>query len=328
MDAIGTAPYPPGKLIASVGFESSDKIKRLEKGSDNWPMTWGDDDQLYTAYGDGWGFDPKVDFKLSLGLAAIRGDAPDVTAYNIRSWSAERVGEGKYGVKVSGMLMVDGVLYMLVRNISNAQLGWSRDHGKSWTWADWKFETSFGCPAFLNYGKNYADAPDGFVYVYSHDEGSAYAVSDQMVLARVHKDKIASQDDYEFYSGTDAEGNPIWLSDIARRKSVFNNPGRFFRSSVSYDSGIKRYLMVQVMPAVPKAGEELDSRFKGGLGIYEAPTPWGPWATVFYSLQWDVGPGDTASIPTKWISKDGLTGYLVFSGDDSFSLRKVRFRLH
>ena len=37
------------------------------------------------------------------------------------------------------MLMVDGVLYMLVRNTGNSQIAWSGDHGKSWTWCDWKF---------------------------------------------------------------------------------------------------------------------------------------------------------------------------------------------
>ena len=37
---------------------------------------------------------------------------------------------------------------------------------------------------------------------------------------------------------------------------------------------------------------------------------------------WDVGPGETASIPTKWISSDGLQVHLVFSGDDCFSVRR------
>ena len=38
---------------------------------------------------------------------------------------------------------------------------------------------------------------------------------------------------------------------------------------------------------------------------------------------WDVGPGDAASFPTKWISPDGKNLSLVFSGNDAFSVRKA-----
>ena len=35
------------------------------------------------------------------------------------------------------------------------------------------------------------------------------------------------------------------------------------------------------------------------------------------------GPGETSCFPTKWMGADGKTLYLVFSGDDSFSVRKA-----
>jgi hypothetical protein len=60
----------------------------------------------------------------------------------------------------------------------------------------------------------------------------------------------------------------------------------------------------------------------GGLAIYDASEPWGPWTTVFFTSQWDVGPGETSCLPTKWMSDDGRTVFLVFSGDDAFSVRK------
>ena len=46
------------------------------------------------------------------------------------------LGDGAEGRKASGMLMVDGVLYMWVRNAGNAGLAWSSDRGRSWTWSD------------------------------------------------------------------------------------------------------------------------------------------------------------------------------------------------
>ena len=75
--------------------------------------------------------------------------------------------------------MVDGGLYLLVRNTGNAQLGWSSDHGGTWAWGDWKFTTSFGCPTFMNFGQNYAGARDDYVYIYSPDTDSAYERADR-----------------------------------------------------------------------------------------------------------------------------------------------------
>jgi hypothetical protein len=72
---------------------------------------------------------------------------------------------------------------------------------------------------------------------------------------------------------------------------------------------------------------EGDPRFSGGFGIFDAPNPWGPWTTVYYINRWDIGPGETSSFPVKWMSEDGKTMYLVFSGEDSFSVRKATVRL-
>jgi hypothetical protein len=149
----GPAPYPPSPVIKGVTWSPKETIIRRANGSDNWPLTWADDDHLYTAYGDGNGFDPFVPEKLSLGLAKIIGAPPEFKGVNVRASALEQKGEGKSGRKASGLLMVDGVLYLWARNAANAQLAWSSDHGTSWTWSDWKLAKSFGCPAFLNFGR-------------------------------------------------------------------------------------------------------------------------------------------------------------------------------
>jgi hypothetical protein len=71
----------------------------------------------------------------------------------------------------------------------------------------------------------------------------------------------------------------------------------------------------------------IDGRFAGGFGVYDAPEPWGPWTTAFYTDAWDVGPGESASFPSKWLAADGQSAWLVFSGDDSFSMRRATFVL-
>ncbi len=317
--SVGT-PYPSSPVIRQIIWAPKETIVRKAKGSDNWPITWADDDALYTAYGDGNGFEPQLKEKLSLGLAKILGDPPGFTGVNLRAPSAEAKGDGRKGRKASGMLCVDGVLYLLVRNADNAQLGWSADHGATWTWADWKFTESFGCPGFINFGQNYAGARDGFVYLHSHDAASAYERADRMVLARVPKDKLCAHDAYEFLVKLDGRGQPVWSRDIAQRGAVLNNPGQCYRSSISYNAALQRYLWCQT-------GAGNDTRFAGGFAIYDAPEPWGPWTVAFQTDSWDVGPGETMHLPTKWMSADGRTVHLVFSGDDHCSVRRATLQL-
>ncbi len=308
------AAYPPSPVIANIDWEAPAGIARRAEGSDNWPMTWASDDALYTAYGDGQGFVPFVKSKLSMGLAKVTGAPPNFEGTNISAPTAEALGNGKDGRKASGILMVKGVLYLLVRNAANAQLGWSNDRGATWQWADWKFTESFGCPTFLNFGQNYGNARDGFVYLYSPDSDSAYVRTDRMVLARVPLDKIRERDAYEFFVKIGAGGEPQWSRDIKQRGAVFENAGACYRGGVSYDAALKRYLWCQI-------GLPNDAGF-GGFAIYDAPSPWGPWTTAYYTQSWDVDPGDTASLPTKWMSDDGRTLHLVFSGDDCFAVRR------
>jgi CubicO group peptidase (beta-lactamase class C family) len=312
----GPAPYPPSPVITGIEWAPASTIVRRAKDSDNWPMTWAHDGHLYAAYGDGTGFVPKVPTKLSLGLARVEGGPADFKGFNVRSATLEQTGDGKAGKKASGLLAVDGVLYLWARNAGNAQLAWSADRGKTWTWAGWKLTTSFGCPAFLNFGKDYAGARDGFVYVYSHDADSAYVSADRMVLARAPKDRLRERGAYEFFAGLGAKGGPVWTKDVARRGAVFTHRGRCYRSGISYNAALKRYLWCQKLPGG-------DARYKGGFGVYDAPEPWGPWTTVYFTREWDVGPGETSSFPTAWMSADGKTLHLVFSGEDSFSVRKA-----
>ena len=150
--------------------------------------------------------------KLSLGLRPVEGGPADFSGSTSARRPASRQGDGKAGKKASGLLMVDGVLYLWVRNAGNAQLAWSADHGRTWTWADWKFTTSFGCPTFLNFGKNYAGARDEYVYVYSHDSDSAYEPADRMVLARVPKGRISEPGRLRVLRGLDAGRQPAWTA--------------------------------------------------------------------------------------------------------------------
>jgi CubicO group peptidase (beta-lactamase class C family) len=317
IEAIVEPPYPQSNVIQSVTFAPVSSIVRNGIDSDNWPITWADDDNQYTAYGDGWGFEPRTEKKLSLGFAKIIGSPTDFHGVNVRSESGERIGDGANGPKASGMLMVDGVLYMWVRNMGNSRLVWSEDYARTWKWG-FGFDISFGCPTFLNFGKNYEGARDEYVYIYSQDGPSAYESYDHVVMARVPKDKIKNRDAYQFFEKLDSSGNPVWTSDIHRRGPVFTHRNGCQRMDVVYNPGIKRYLLA------------MGFDHHGGWGIFDAPELWGPWTTAFYTKDWGLGDTHGYRLPSKWISADGKTMYLVFSGRthnniiyDAFCVRKL-----
>ena len=318
--------YPPSPVIRSVTFGT--EVKRTAIDSDNWPLTWGDDDAQYTSYGDGWGFDPRVEKKLGMGFARITGPAENYQAANLRTSSGERLGDGRNSPKASGIVMVDGVLYVWARNAGNAQLMWSKDRGRTWE-EGFKMQTSFGSPAFLNFGRNYSGARDEYVYTYSQDGPSAYETDNQIILARVAKQRIRDQSAWEFLEKLDAGGRPVWAADIARRGAVFLRPVGCQRVDVVYNPGLKRYLMA------------LGYGHGTGWGLYDAPEPWGPWTTVFHTDSsekdaWGIPGTHGYRLPAKWITRDGRTMTLVFSGVrlspqvtyDAFCTRTMTFDLY
>jgi hypothetical protein len=305
-----------------------------------WPITWAADGNLYTSWGDGTGFgDAGNDFKgpirRSMGFSRIEAapndlienPAPNPTAFNVYGgqnaenpntlWDCDSCG------KSMGMISVKGVLYAWINTQNGEQpdfkLTWSDDLGATWRLAEWKFTgDSFAENTFLNFGKDYAGARDGFVYVYGFNRETATSVE----LARVPKDKIKDRKSYEWFTGTDKHGAPVWSSSILDRKPVFQDPNGISVTSVSYDPGIKCYLLVT-------AHGKWENSI-GKLGVFDAPEPWGPWATVEYNQNWGgfTGAQNGYHIVTKtpdWMSPDGLTIHLVFSGQhelDSFNVVK------
>lgn len=205
---------------------------------------------------------------------------------------------------------------MWVRNTGNSQMVWSDDHGKTWHW-DFKWNESFGSPTFLNFGRNNAGARDNYVYTYSQDGSSAYESNDRILLARVPNDRLRDRRSYEFLSEV-VDGKPVWTSKLGDRGTAFSFPGHCQRVDAIYDSGIQRYLLT------------VSYSHGGAWGIYDAPEPWGPWTNVFHTEDWGLGGTHGYRLTPKWLSADGLTGWLVFSGVklpnityDAFCVRRM-----
>ena len=324
------APYPRSPVIAGIEWAPVESIVRQAKDGDNWPVTWADDDAIYTTWGDGTGFVPKVEKKLSCGFARVSGMPESFQGVNIRS-PAEQLGGGRAGKKGWGIVCVKGVLYLWFGHADNKggtmQLAWSKDHAQTWTFADWKF-AELGMLGFVNFGKDYAGARDAYVYAYSHDDARADTPADRFVLLRAPQERLMERAAWEFVASVNEQGQPVWTKEIEKRGAVFRHADSCLRSAMTYCAGLKRYLWWQHMPQAPGVTNDRgDTRFSGGFAVYDAAEPWGPWTTAYFTEKWDVGPGEHGDFPAKWMSADGREVYLVFSGDDTFAVRRATIRL-
>jgi len=327
------APYPPSPVVRGITWHA-DVVKCQDGIGDNWPITWVDEDLQVTAYGDGVGFDGHEQY-LSLGFSRIRGDPPHHRGQDFASDADTPAGGGPDGIKASGLLMVDGALYLFVRNYrpegsddyKNSRLAWSRDLGVNWRWADWHFADTFGCPEFVQFGPNYRGARDNYVYIASQGNNDAYLFSPDIVLARAPRDRVPQRGCYEFFAGADAAGLPLWSADIADRRPIFTDPLGTQRIAVTYNAALGRYLLTTSHR--PPGNTEV---WTPALGVFDAPEPWGPWTTVCYRHDWSA-PWRTYhhKFPTKWMSADGRVMWLLFSGIDeevyTFCLRKATLEL-
>ena len=314
---LAAPPYPPSTAIPGIVWDP--EPVRLGNGvtGDNWAMTWTVDDTLFAAYGDGAGFGDRKP-RLTIGFARIVGAPPTHSAEDVPTSADTPAGWGNKGIKASGMLAAGGALYLFVRNYAvdgnwhHSRLASSADNGKTWTWAPWHFSKTFGCPDFVQYGRDYAGARDGFVYVVSQDNDDSYTYDRNLVMARVPKGRVADRAAWEFFAGADADNRPQWTPALDGRKPVFIDPSGTQRVSITYNRVLRRYLLTTSHKVEGQTGPHTTA-----LGVFEAPEPWGPWRTVYYDDHWSDHWTIHHKFPTRWMSPDGRTLWLVFSGGNA-----------
>jgi len=319
----GSQPYPSSSVIDGINIDWATH-ERYAPGSDNWPLTWADDGHQYSSWGDGGGFGgTNHRGRVSLGVARIEGEPESYRGINIlggfNSKKASTINGKSYGI-----ISVDGILYMWVspgsgiKAYEHSQLHMSPDHGKTWTKADWKFKKNDGLinPTFLQFGKDYGDSRDCFIYIYANrlkdESGKKLKVQKpgEIVLMRVPKDNIFDRFAYSFFGGFDINGIPVWTLELPASIPVFydKNGVGWATGGVLYNKGLDRYILTT---------EHTASR-KGNLGVFDAAEPWGPWTTVDYIYGFGAPDEEKTSFywnfSSKWMSSDGNSFSLVFTG--------------
>ncbi len=151
----------------------------------------------------------------------------------------------------------------------------------------------FSFCSFVQNGKANSAAKDEYIYIYS-PEG---AQSNQLLLARVAKNKIEFRDQWEYFASW-KDDQALWTRDLEKRGVVHefpakNDSGEFFGwyswlPSVVWNQGLGLYIMVN---GGSYGGFNLTDNQEdyynmwmhtktGSLGFWYAENPYGPWTSV------------------------------------------------
>jgi hypothetical protein len=312
------SPYPQSSVIERIDWDWNTYISAA-LGSDLWPVTWGSDDHLYAAWGDGGGFGgSNSDGRVALGFARLEGMPEKWRGINVNGGkNPDHPASFPKKGKTTGIACVDGVIYATINledgawpNVNHV-LAWSTNQGATWTQAHWVFPAgpgNFQPAKFVAFGKDYTGLPDslaGYVYFCGPKQSPDPGSGDQLYLARAPRTRLRERAAYAFFQQVNAQGAAAWVADIRQAHPVFADPSGVTPGAIVYDPVLKRFLLTcfHVGP--------------GQLGVFEAANLWGPWSTVAYYQDWgnmgSKGEGLTCGFPQKWMSDDGLTLWAIFS---------------
>jgi len=357
-------PYRKSNVIKGIRW-LGEPIHDVNKG-DTWGSTWADDDNVYTA-GDDTSGTGKVGWNLS--IYKVEGMPPKLAVTRVNAMEEYDEAGKSHWWKAAGLCSIDGVLYLGIYSQSNPRRGsatkisfnadnssiiMSPDHGKTWkptatVEAPMFPGKEFPTPYFVQFGKDYADAMDEYVYLVSNDGG--WNNWDKMMLARVPRKKMRelNRADWEFFTRTEKHDVPLWDRDVRKAAAMFEYKGFTGMTGMQYVPAAKRFVLGQwsyvamkgggdrteACPAAPPwpKGEKYEKSDQTMLHLYEAPKPWGPWRLFHAQTSW--GPAYyNPNFPPKWFEDGGKKMWIVEGGNYrgpeggyNFTVQQLELRL-
>lgn len=331
------SPYPRSTTIKGIRWLSDMNIYASSHG-DTWSGTWADDNHVYSTADDCLGINRSN--SSNLALFRIKGAPPshEVELVNpMHLYGTLAYYDGLASWKADGLTSVDGVLYMgvsqhswaghfgdFVQRTFEGSIVKSADHGVTWSpkpvsgrgMFPW---VSFSTPFFVQFGKDYQDAIDDYVYAVSND--GTWNNGNFMTLRRCPRNRIANLQttDWEYITALDAGGQPKWERIVSSNFSgwntmpIFKHRGFTSMTGMQYVPFIKRFILPQW------AFVNLDLSYEqsfdhSALMLYEAPNPWGPWSIFHVEERWHKGHYNP-SLPAKWFEDGGRAMWLISAGD-------------
>ncbi len=316
---------PQSELIKGIEW-TSERISYpdAEIKGDTYPMTWADDDEIYTSAGDpGWG-----ESRNGLDVEKFSGGPEDYKITKVNHMN-DYSGYGGDGPKPCGMICVDGVLYLAFQNMlrnrkppfslasqhgSDAHIVYSSTKGYYFVpnlcniTAPMFPGHRFGGPSFINFGKNNDNARDSYVYAVSSDQ---WDNGSNLRLGRVPAGSIVRRESWEWVSAFGPSGEPAWTAEADNAIPILSIHRWLGLPEMVYMAGIRRYLLLTWRL-------HKDFSYKDGtdLLIFESPEPWGPFSLVHFEEYWEGKEFNPycPRVPLKWVDPDGVTCWMQFSG--------------
>jgi hypothetical protein len=309
------APYCASSLIRSMTWDWAGGYRAAE-GSDLWPVTWGQDGNVYTFFGDGGGFggdDHRG--RTSFGIAMLTARPPlnpaaEINLYGgyLPRYPSHLSGKARALIAVGSNFYAIAGLYRSSDAKSSApqpisgspehvEMVYSPHDAHSWRDSGWTFCSSdtgaaFAgdgafCPSgFINFGAGNAGARDRYVYLMgtspASDRAAGMETAARTYLARVARTRILQRDAYRYFAGLDSGLKPVWSADPARMQPIFTD-----RSAQRPGCGGQCSMSSNLEEAVYDAPlQRFIGVAQGNLlaqtSFYESVNPWGPWATISY----------------------------------------------
>jgi hypothetical protein len=310
---LGDSAYCPSTVISGMTWNWSGGTNQQD-GSDLWPTTWGNDNNIYLFFGDGGGFyGSNTAGRASFGIAELTGTTPGLTTtdasnvyggYNTahastingKSNSIISIGSNYYALggiwqptdpgtnHTSGgpnhyeIIYSEGNPYTWVSNYSNWFFCFDNPPGEDQS----RNTNPLGfCPtSFVQFGKGNAGAIDNYVYLLGATNenfignGGSCACT---YLGRVLNDDadIRNVNSYQVLTSFDASGNPVWTKWTPNVTNMH---------AIFVDNGPRPITLSKVVynPVLKRFIASAQGGFVNQAAFYDAPNPWGPWTTIAY----------------------------------------------
>jgi len=353
-------PFKQSTELVGILFTGTHSDYRL---ADTWYPSWASDDNLYSPWTDGQTDGMRSSsggVNATTGQAIMIGDEPlnlKIKALGLTKGDP-RPYEGRYPC---GSLVYNGVWYYGTYclgpsgRVEHEGMRWnwpvlgpipgfriSTDYGKTWIDsphtparplfpepAKFMGPLKIGSPKFVDFGKNMEHSPDGKAYLvgYGAEENDpkpryanlSWISGDQIYLTRVLPsiENINDESKYEYFAGYNNAGKPIWSYDFEDIKPLLEWNNNMGCVTITYNAPLKKYLMCVTdgWPTVAKMNSY----------ILESDMITGPWKLITYMKEFGEQ-GYFLNFPSKFISKDGLTLWLCYSGNFSQGWNNIHFK--
>jgi len=305
--------------------------KRLD-GYTDWSQSWVDPVHITTGQGVIVGDDPLSMKAYSIGLDKSSPAFPYHGRYPCGSlvyngiwyygtYCLDPAGSTQYGDKIINWPWLGPFV----------GFRYSTDYGHTWTPCPHEpadpifgetglngYPVKIGAPHFVDFGKNMEYSPDGKAYLVAHGAdttdtrwrfwNASWITGDQIYLLRVTPsvENINDASKYEFYSGKDDNGDPIWTNNFKEIKPLLEWNNNMGCVTITWNAPLKKYIM-----CVTDGGNTYS---KMNTYLLESDEITGEWKLITYMKHFGEQ-GYFVNIPSKFISKDGYTAWLLYSAN-------------